>query len=385
MLYSIANTAASASTKATRERGVKITLGLDLGDKYSFFCLLRADGEILEEGRVRTTPAGLREFFGRLPTTWVALETGTHSPWVSRLVRRCGHEVIVANARQLRLISENQRKCDRLDATLLARLARVDPELLKPVKHRGVRAQQALAALRARDSLVAARTKLINHVRGAVKSFGARLTGCSTPAFHTKAPEQIPAELREAMKPVLESIKLLSAKIKAFDKTIEQAAKCGEFPAAERLQQVSGVGALTAMCFLLVIDDPRRFERSRTVGAYVGLTPKRSESGEQQPQLGITKSGDRMLRRLLVGSAQYILGPFGPDTDLRRYGERLAQRGGKNAKKRAAVAVARKLAVLLHRLWLSGEEYDPLRNSGPPRPRPRGSGRMVTTRSRGQE
>ena len=200
--------------------------------------------------------------------------------------------MLVANARQLHLISENQRKCDRLDAHLLARLARVDPELLKPVQHRGVRAQQALAALRARDSLVGARTKLVNHVRGAVKSFGGRITGCSTPCFHTKAAEQIPKELRAAMNPLLESIGELSSKIKELDKAIERATKSKQFSAAEQLKQVNGVGALTAMCYLLVIEDPGRFKRSRTVGAYVGLTPKRSESGEQQPQLRITKSGE---------------------------------------------------------------------------------------------
>ena len=126
------------------------------------------------------------------------------------------------------------------------------------------------------------------------------------------------------------------------------------------MRQVKGVGPITALAYVLTLENPELFAKSREVGPYLGLVPKQEDSGESQPQLGISKTGDTMVRKLLVGSAQYILGPFGPDTDLRRYGLRLCERGGKNAKKRAAVAVARKLAVLLHRLWVSGEVYEPL-------------------------
>jgi transposase len=358
----------------------RITVGLDLGDKYSSFCILSAGGEIVEEGRVRTRPEALREFLGRLDRARLAMETGTHSPWVSRLAEGCGHEVIVANSRKLQLISQNERKSDKADAALLARVARADPSLLKPVRHRSLAAQQALAALRARDALVGARTKLVNHVRGAVKSFGGRITKCSARVFDRKAQAYIPAEVRGALEPLLELIGQLTAKINKFDKEIEQTCQ-KRFPETERLRQVKGVGALTALGYVLVVDDPTRFEKSRTVGAYLGLVPKNRESGEKQPQLRISKAGDAFLRRLLVGSAQYILGPFGTDSDLRRYGEAIARRGGKNSKKRAAVAVARKLSVLLYRLWVNGERYEPLRNTARKGKRGRGQGRMVLSRS----
>ena len=340
----------------------EITIGLDLGDKYSYLHALSKDGEIVEEGRVRTTPEALRARFGGKGRARIAMETGTHSPWISRLLRECGHEVLVANARQLRLISENDNKSDKADAEYLARLARVDPELLKPVKHRGARAQRDLEIVRARDCLVRARTSLINHVRGAVKSFGGRITGVTAHSFHHKALERVPEELQDTVAQLLDCIGELSAKIKRFDKEIERT--CEErYPATKRLRQVTGVGPLTALTFILVIEDPCRFRRSRTVGAYLGLTPKKDDSGERKSQLRITKAGDSLLRRFLVGSAHYILGPFGPDCDLRNYGETIAARGGKNAKKRAVVAVARKLAVLLHRLWVGGEEYEPLRTT----------------------
>ena len=131
------------------------------------------------------------------------------------------------------------------------------------------------------------------------------------------------------------------------------------YPEALLLQQISGVGPITALAFVLLVEDPRRFEQSREVGAYFGLVPRLDESSDSTPQLRITKAGDELGRRLLVSAAQYILGPFGPECDLRSHGEAIAQRGGKNAKKRAAVAVARKLAVLMHRLWIAKATYDP--------------------------
>ena len=152
--------------------------------------------------------------------------------------------------------------------------------------------------------------------------------------------------------------------IQVYDERIEKLGR-EKYGHTELLRQVKGVGPLTSLAYVLTLENPDRFAKSRDVGPYLGLVPKQEESGDSQPQLGISKAGDVMLRRLLVGSAHYILGPFGPDTDLRRYGLRLCERGGKNAKKRAAVAVARKLAVLLHRLWISGEVYEPLRQAPP--------------------
>ncbi len=340
----------------------KVTVGLDLGDKYSYLYALDADGEFLEEGRLRTTPDALRERFGAMEPARLAMETGTHSPWVNRLLESLGHEVLVANSRELRLISESNRKTDKSDAKTLAEVAYARPQLLRPIQPRPVEAQVELARIRARQNLVEERTKLINHVRGAVKSMGARLPSCSSGSFAAKVREHIPEELKAILAPHLKLIAELNAEIRGHDKAVE--ALCEKkHPETELLRQIPGVGPLTALAFLLVLVDPRRFRKSRVVGAYLGLTPRRSDSGEREPQLRITKAGDQLMRKLLVGSAHYILGPFGPDTDLRRYGLELARRGGKNAKKRAVVAVARKLAVVLHRLWLTGEVYEPLRNA----------------------
>src|SRR5215204_283515 len=339
------------------------TAGLDLGDRYSYLCLLDTQsGEVLEEGRLRTTPEALRRRFASEPSLRIAIETGTHSPWASRVLEELGHEVLVANARKLRLIYANKQKTDDIDAENLARLARLDPRLLYPLKHRSEDSQAHMAIIRSRQALVGCRTQLVNHVRGAVKSFGARLPKCPARSFHKRASEHIPEALRPALGPILEQIGSLTERIKDYDRKLE--AICQEYyPETDLLRQVEGIGPLTALTFVLTVEDPYRFEKSRSVGAYLGLVPARDQSGERDPQKRISKEGDEMLRRLMVGSAHYILGPFGHDSDLRRHGEKIASRGGKNAKKRAVVAVARKLSVLLHRLWVTGEAYEPLYNA----------------------
>ena len=340
-----------------------MTAGVDIGDKHSYLCLLdQESGEVMEEGRLRTTPEAIRRRFSSEQPMRIAIEAGTHSPWVSRLLEECGHEVLVANARKLRLIYANRRKTDEVDAENLARLARVDPKLLYPLKHRGEESQAHMAIVRSREALVGSRTQLVNHVRGAVKSFGARLPKCPAVSFHNKAPEHIPEALLPALGPLLETIGSLTRRIREYDRKLQEIAK-EHYPETELLRQVEGVGPLTALTFVLTLEDPYRFEKSRSVGAYLGLVPARDQSGDRDPQKRISKEGDETLRKLLVGSAHYVLGPFGQDSDLRRHAEKMASRGGKNAKKRAVVAVARKLSVLLHRLWVTAEVYDPLYNA----------------------
>lgn len=338
----------------------KLTIGVDVGDRYCHLHFLDASGECLEESRVRTTPDALRQRFAAVSRARVVLEAGTHSPWVSRLIKELGHEVIVANPKQLRVIYENDAKSDRVDAEYLARIGRLDPALLKGIEHRGEEAQADLTLIRSRDALVRARGRLINHCRGVVKSLGGRLPTCSGQTFHRKVREHVPVPLRPALGPILEQIEQITAQIRAYDRQIQELGR-NRYPETERMRQVVGVGPVTSLAFALVIEDPTRFRNSRSVGAYLGLQPRRKDSGDSQPQLRITKAGDSLLRRLLVQSACYIMGPHGPDCDLRRFGERIAARGGKSARKRAQVAVARKLAVLLHRLWMSGEAYEPLR------------------------
>jgi transposase len=339
---------------------VGLTVGLDVGDRYSYLCALDAAGEVVEEGRIPTTAVAIQRRFVSRERMRIVLETGTHSPWISRLLSTLGHEVLVANARRLRLIAEHDAKSDRVDAETLARLGRADPTLLAPIRHRSEATQADLAVVRARDALVRVRTLLVNHVRGAVKAVGGRLPKCSTHSFPRQVGTAIPDGLMPALGAVLATIEQLSRTIRTYDRRIAELSVT-TYPETASLQQVAGVGPVTALCYVLTLEDPTRFTRSRSVGSYLGLRPKQDDSGRSTPQLRITKAGDGMLRRLLVGSAHYLLGPFGPDCDLRRWGLRLAARGGKNAKKRAVVAVARKLAVLLHRLWSTGEVYEPLR------------------------
>jgi transposase len=343
-----------------QEISARITVGIDLGDRYSEFCVLDQNGTVVDDGRLRTTQDAFRRYFGGSAPMIVVIEVGTHSPWASRLLEECGHEVLVANARKVRLIYASDNKTDKVDAESLARLGRLDPKLLAPIRHRGAEAQADLATIRSRDCLVRSRTQLINHVRGVVKAAGGRLPSSSAVSFPSKVVEHIPVELSDTLKPVLGMIDTLSDQIRRADRRIEHLAN-ERYPETKRLRQIAGVGPITALCFVLTLEDPTRFPNSRSVGAYLGMCPRRRDSGAHSPQLRITKGGDTMLRRLLVNSAHYILGPFGPECDLRTWGLKLAARGGKNAKKRAVVAVARRLACVLHSMWVNDTDYEPLR------------------------
>jgi len=347
--------------KVEKNASQKLTIGLDLGDRFSWYCVLDEAGEVVLEQKVATTPKAMKEVFGAMPRSRMALETGTHSPWVSRLLSELGHEVIVAHARNVRLIGESRKKDDRLDARTLARLVRIDPQLLAPVKHRSTQAQAHLMVIRARAGLVRARTSLINTARGVTKSYGERLRGCNPRNMNAEKAQELSPELQAALGPLLGEIESLSERIREYSERIEEIAK-RSYPEVGRLKQVKGVGTLIALTYVLTLEDAHRFGKSRDVGCYVGLQPGRRNSGQSEPQLHISKEGDPYLRTLLVQGAHHILGPFGADSDLRRWGLKLAERGGKNGKKRAVIAVARKLAVLLHRLWVSGEAYEPLRN-----------------------
>jgi transposase len=340
----------------------KLTIGLDVGDRNSWYCVVDEAGQIRLEQRVRTSAKALQEVFGAMPRSRIALEIGTHSPWMSRLLSELGHEVIVANARKVRLIGESRKKDDRLDAQTLARLARIDPQLLSPVKHRSAQAQADLSLIRARAGLVRARTALVNTARGLAKSYGERLRGCNVRNMNPEKAEGLSPELQAALQPLLAGLESLSEQIKEYNERIEKLAE-ESYPRVALLKQIKGVGTLIALTFLLTLEDPRRFRKSRDVGCYLGLQPGRRNSGQSQPQMHISKEGDPYLRTLLVQGAQHILGPFGADCDLRRWGLKLAERGGRNGKKRAIVATARKLAVLLHHLWVSGEVYEPLHHS----------------------
>jgi transposase len=331
------------------------TIGIDLGDKVSRYCIVDRDGEVVEEGSFRNQASSIEKHFGDQPRR-VALETGAQSAWISRELKRLGHEVIVANARELKWITASDTKNDPVDARKLAVLARADVRLLAPVEHRTAEQQAELAVIRARDAILRARTLLINSARGIAKGFGVRLPKSITARFGQHATDALPKFLRTALGGLLDKIDDLSREITDYDQQIGELAR--QHPELERLESIPGVGRLTAMTFVLTLGRAERFTHSRDVAGFLGLRPKQRQSGARDPQLGISKSGDPYMRKLLVQCSHHILGHWGKDSALRQWGLSKAQ-GGKKATLRAIVAVARKLSVLLHRLWVSGEFYKP--------------------------
>ena len=339
-----------------------VSIGMDLGDRRSHVCVLDAAGGVSERFVLDSTAPAMEAAFSPRRGATVAIEAGGHSPWVSRLLLGLGVHMIVANPNELAAITKSHRKTDRRDAEMLARLGRTDMGLLRPVTHRSAEKQARLEMLKARDALVRSRTLQVNHVRGALKSFGSRAPSCDAGTFAAKAGEHVPEALRPAIKPLLAVIALLTKSIGRYDRDIERLCKKVD-PETVVLRQVQGVGPLTSLAYVLVLGSAERFKSSRQVGAYLGLVPRLGQSGEQNPQLHITKAGNGLMRKLLVQSAHYITGPFAEDSTLRRVGLHMMASGGARGKKRAIVAVARRLAVMLHCLWKTGEAYDKLRNA----------------------
>lgn len=339
-------------------------IGIDLGDKKHLVCVMNQAGKILRESSIQNNADSLQQLCDEFPGALVVIEVGTHSPWISRLLKANGLTVLVANARKVRAIYANTRKCDRLDAEVLARLARVDPELLHPIEHNSEQAQLDLLSIKMRDTLVRQRTTLITSLRGLIKSLGVRLPACSSASFPRQARAKLAAEGRSDLlviaEPLLVSIETTSKQIVAYEKIIAETATA-RYPETALLREIPGVGPITSLSFVLAIEKCERFSNTRNVGAWLGLVPRRDQSGDSDKQMPISKEGNRYLRKLLVQSAQYILGHFGPDCELKRYGQRIAARGGKAAKKRAITAVSRKLAVLMLTLWKQNGTYEPFR------------------------
>ena len=340
-----------------------LTIGLDLGDRKHAICVLSKDAEVLREGTITNSRESLTRLSRRHPRALIVMEVGMHSPWTSRFFQELGHRVLVANPRKVRAIYQNDRKSDRKDAEMLARIARSDEKLLYPVTHGTEKQQRDLLQIKLRDNLVRQRVDVISAVRFTLKSMGIWVASPNTTCFARRARRTLEAEHGAVLKmiePSLAVIDTMTEQIRALERSLEEMAR-KVYPETEFLTQVVGVGTLTSLTFILTIGDPLRFDRSRDVAAYLGLVPKRDQSGDTDKQLRISKAGDAYLRRLLVSAAQYILGPFGPDCRLRRQGLKLAERGGPRARKKAVVAVARKLAVLLLALWRDEALYQPKR------------------------
>ncbi len=336
------------------------TIGIDLGSRTSSYCTVEPGGERIDEGVLKSDWLKMQRFFEAQPTSRVVIEASAPSRWVSEVAASCGHEVIVANPREFRLISQSDRKSDRNDARLLASYGQFRPRLLRPVQLRGVKCQCVRTLLAARNLLVQQRSKTITFVRSQVRNLGFALPTCASHYFHIKVADQIPNALRSALEPFMEVLASLAEAIRKYDREIARLCK-EEFPETAALMAVNGVGPITSLAFVATIEDPSRFEKSRDVGPYVGLVPRSRASGSKAPQLSISKRGDKGMRRLLVSAATFILGPRGEDSDLRRWGQSLQDRGGQASRSKARIAVARKLGVLMHRLLVSGECYDPNR------------------------
>ena len=346
----------------------RITIGIDLGDKSHAICVLNKDGEIVEQRTITNHRDSLRRLSNKYPGARIAMEVGTHSPWTSRFLQALGHEVLVANPRKLRAIFTSTRKSDQTDAYMIARLARVDPTLLHPIQHSSEQAQRDLLRIKLRDNLVRQRVDIISSVRFTLKSMGLKIASPNTNCFAKRCRKslgELDPVLLASCEPSLRVIDALTQSIRELENEIETLCAT-TYPETGILRQITGVGPITALTFVLTIGDPQRFDSARDVAAYLGMVPRRDQSGETDKQLRISKAGDAYLRQLLVSAAHYILGPFGPDCDLKRHGEKLAAKGGRGAKKKAVVATARKLSVLLLTLWSRKANYEPLHNPLPP-------------------
>ena len=344
------------------ERSVKCPercIGLDLGDPSSSYCELTAEGEFVCEGTVETSREGFAKRFGSRARARIVMEATRGTHWVRQCLASLGHEVIVANPRRLDLITKSQRKTDRNDARMLARIGRLDVELLSPVHERSDQSMQVRTLLRARSHLVRTRTKLVNQIRGSLKVFGHTLPSVSPERFHARAKALIPEGLRSALLPLFGVLEKLAETIEDYDDKITELGR--QFPVTTLLRQIHGVGPLVALSFVMSLEDPRRFKDSRAVGAFLGLVPRSRQSGASDPRMRITKHGDEVVRSLLVTAAMHVMRQSAPDCDLKRYGRRIARGGTPRDKARARIAVARKLACLMHHLWLTGEVYRPLR------------------------
>ena len=338
-----------------------ITIGIDLGDRKHAVCVLDAKGVILKQESITNSRGSLTALSRRYPGALMVMEVGMHSPWISRFLKDLGHRVLVANPRKVRAIYQNNRKSDSKDAEMLARIARTDEKLLHPVEHGSEETQRDLLQIKLRDNLVRQRVYVISSVRFTLKSLGIKLRSPGTGCFAQHARNALGVEhpdILALIEPSLEVLDSMTGQIRQLDKAIETTAS-EKYPETEFLTQISGVGTLTSLTFILTIGDPKRFRRRRDVAAYLGLVPKRDQSGDTDKQLRISKAGNSYMRRLLVSAAHYILGPFGPDCELKRHGLKLAERGGPSAKKKAVIAVARKLAVLMFKLWHDEDIYQP--------------------------
>ena len=338
-------------------------LGIDLSDKAANFCSMTADQGVVGEGKVSLTVEGLAGVWRQHgPVEVVVMEAGTPATWVQELFKGLGAKVIVADPRKLLAVTASVRKSDERDARMLARLGLADEELLAPTYVRAPEHRRAMMLLKVRDQQVRMRTATVLEIRSMVKLAGSRMPSCDAEALH-ELQDAVPAELAEVLAPLFDTLRTLADSIAKLDKLVK--AEGEKFPVVARLAKIDGVGPITALAFVAVVGDPNRFSRTRDIGAYFGLVPRRDQSGQADPSRRISKAGCGFLRRLLTQCAQAVCRPRGKDTANRRWAHRRIELHGKAGKRKTIVAVARKLAVLMLSLWKSGETWVPFRNVSP--------------------
>jgi transposase len=332
--------------------------GIDLHSKSSEVAVINEAGKIEEQVRISTTESSLRRWFGGRKPMVICLEAGGQSAWAMRILTSLGHDVVVANPGRVRLIAEATLKNDKVDAITLARLVRADRQLLCPIIHRSAETQRQRGVLRVRRTLMNARTACLNASRGILRSFGYRTPGRKAERLAERlADASIPEEMVSVVAPLVQLALELDEKIAALDEAVETMGHA--YPEVALLRTVPGVGPLVALSFVLCIENPQRFARSRDLAGYLGLRPKMRESASTSHYGGITHQGDIEMRSLLVQAAHGLLRSRA-DSDLKRWANGLAERIGKN---KAVVALARKLAVVMHTMWVRGEPFRPFRKA----------------------
>ena len=336
-----------------------IYYGMDVHDRKSNYYAIDQDGLEVGTASFYTTQEAFTQHFGDLKPSKIVIEAGAHSHWIGKLLESFGHRVVVAHPTRVRLIAKSQEKDDRVDAEFLARLLRADLKLLSPTYLRSETNLFFRGYLKVRGTYVKARTMLINTGRGLVKSFGIKLPQCVTEQFVEKVEGlTLPEEVKGLLIPLLAQIRHFSTQIEHFDREIEEMAQ--DSALLRRFQEVPGVGPLVALAFMLHIGDPTRFSKGTAVGRYFGLTSGRRMSGEGGYQTRITKAGDPQMRTLMIQAAYGVMRTK-KESDLKNWANQLLRRMGeaRSARKKVAVAIARKLTVLLHRIWITGERYQP--------------------------
>lgn len=333
-------------------------IGIDIGDKVNFICILNESGDILDKFEIDNNKEEMIEYFESIEKASIVIEAGSHSPWISRLLISIGHDVFTCNPRHLAAVSQNLQKSDQTDCEILARLLLTGKHLLKQVHHAKEDAMRDFLLIKSRRALVKSRTILINNSRGVVKSFGERISPRLTAdAFHKHAGETLKEDTLEKIEDLIEVIGKTTEQILKYEKSIKDLIK-KKYPVAELLQSINGVGPLTSLAFILTIDDPNRFEKSRNVPVYLGLVPRRDQSGDKDKQLPITKAGSKLMRSLLLNCANYILSEKGEDNQIKRFGLKISGNGKSKARKnKAKVAVARKLCVIMHQIWITNKPF----------------------------